>query len=581
MANNTIYPFGPGGQTPINIPIADDLNTNRADVALSAKQGKILNEVINGSPEPITVVIDGSSISSCGGTINNNKVWEQSSRWYGGVIDVQGYRGNTVGIIKNQNGNNVGYSFLTQGPTWGSSAQFATGYSAVIYSSSNVEVVVPNDAVYLYVYLNSDGTIYTPKEIDIETDAYSGGLVGDISELRKEIGGVTATINGSELSSAGATIRSSDNVWVSASGYNSSLISISDYRGKTLRLTRNQNLNQVMYTFLVAGVSVGNSAQFANGYSKVYNSPNDIDVVVPADAEYLYVYLVSPNIDFTPTKITVFLDGSIGRDVMEQTEYNAFQQKIIRGVSPKKIRACIYNIGHFSGGANKDSSITSSNYTEKLAAYKAVVDSIGADVFGVAEHSHIFGKDTNNQSVDAKDVLFGEYFPFEGGQYNYSCDALFIKTNAEGTKAVDYDCNKTATITHTNAITAKDYYFIESDLYMHGIKVKLVVTHLAFDNNRPGVLTGDEIDELISRYANYDKVILMGDWNVASFDEFNAFVTAGYTLANDGTYKTYPSTSKALDNIIVKGLTVSNPGVVSTTGLSDHIPFYCDIELNL
>ena len=46
MANNTIYPFGPGGQTPVTIPIADDLVTDRADIALSAKQGKVLAEMI-------------------------------------------------------------------------------------------------------------------------------------------------------------------------------------------------------------------------------------------------------------------------------------------------------------------------------------------------------------------------------------------------------------------------------------------------------------------------------------------------------------------------------------------------------
>lgn len=45
MANNTIYPYGTGGQLPSGITIADDLNTNRGDVALSAKQGKILGDI--------------------------------------------------------------------------------------------------------------------------------------------------------------------------------------------------------------------------------------------------------------------------------------------------------------------------------------------------------------------------------------------------------------------------------------------------------------------------------------------------------------------------------------------------------
>lgn len=43
MANNTIYPFGQGGQLPSSIAIADDLVTERVDMALSAKQGVVLD----------------------------------------------------------------------------------------------------------------------------------------------------------------------------------------------------------------------------------------------------------------------------------------------------------------------------------------------------------------------------------------------------------------------------------------------------------------------------------------------------------------------------------------------------------
>lgn len=48
MANQTVYPFGQGGSLPSGYPIADDLNTNSAQQALSAKQGVFINEkVIN------------------------------------------------------------------------------------------------------------------------------------------------------------------------------------------------------------------------------------------------------------------------------------------------------------------------------------------------------------------------------------------------------------------------------------------------------------------------------------------------------------------------------------------------------
>lgn len=48
MANKTVYPYGQGGQLPSGYPIADDLNTNSTQQALSAKQGTIIKPYIMG-----------------------------------------------------------------------------------------------------------------------------------------------------------------------------------------------------------------------------------------------------------------------------------------------------------------------------------------------------------------------------------------------------------------------------------------------------------------------------------------------------------------------------------------------------
>lgn len=48
MANTTVYPFGTSGSLPSGYPIADDLQTNSAQQALSAKQGVVLNNKILG-----------------------------------------------------------------------------------------------------------------------------------------------------------------------------------------------------------------------------------------------------------------------------------------------------------------------------------------------------------------------------------------------------------------------------------------------------------------------------------------------------------------------------------------------------
>ena len=47
MANETLYPFGQNGSLPSGYPIADDCITNKGDWALSARQGKLLQEQIN------------------------------------------------------------------------------------------------------------------------------------------------------------------------------------------------------------------------------------------------------------------------------------------------------------------------------------------------------------------------------------------------------------------------------------------------------------------------------------------------------------------------------------------------------
>lgn len=47
MATSTVYPFGPGGETPSGIDIINDLVTGGADKALSAQQGVVLDEKIS------------------------------------------------------------------------------------------------------------------------------------------------------------------------------------------------------------------------------------------------------------------------------------------------------------------------------------------------------------------------------------------------------------------------------------------------------------------------------------------------------------------------------------------------------
>lgn len=66
MSNTTIYPYGRGGSLPDGIAIADDLVTNDAQKALSAKQGKVLNDKIDSLPNIMgRRFVDFGTMPSC------------------------------------------------------------------------------------------------------------------------------------------------------------------------------------------------------------------------------------------------------------------------------------------------------------------------------------------------------------------------------------------------------------------------------------------------------------------------------------------------------------------------------------
>ena len=576
MANKTVYPYGTGGSLPTSIGLINDLKTGGVDKALTAEQGKVLNEEINGEPSVILTVND-SDLSSCGGSIRySDNTWVSANGYYGALIDVASYRGKDCKIyLGDGSGDHFDYAFVVSGFSKNTAVQYASGYSSIVSSSQNVLVTIPDNAAYLYVYMVSPGVVYTPKKVEIID--YSGGIRQEIEDVYNDIDGIILTINGNNLVSCGGTINN-ENKWYQSSNYYGAIIDVSEYVGEKVQIIRNQQYS-VTYTFLTAGPSWGNTPSYATGYSRVKYG-DEVVVTIPNDAVYLYVYMNSTGTIYTPSSITIMDHNSVGGKIYDLQEKHSEERALIRCIAPRKIRVVSYNIGHFSGGSSKNSSITSSNYESKLALYKATVSQLGADVMGLCEYSEIFGTNTNNQQVKAKDVLFGSFIPtIIGEQSNYSCNAIFTKTVVDNVTSQQYECNQDAVITHTSLIEAKDYYFIESDLYVHGERVRLVMTHLAFDSNYPGVLQGNQINELITRYASEERVILMGDWNVSEFSEFSAFTNAGYSLANDGTFLTYNGT-RALDNIVVKGLRISNPGMITTTGQSDHYPFYCDVDFN-
>lgn len=246
-----------------------------------------------------------------------------------------------------------------------------------------------------------------------------------------------------------------------------------------------------------------------------------------------------------------------------------------------------WNIGHFSNGKSKNTAIADDQYAAESVKYKTYVnDVLGADVICLTEYSARF-----TPSHDTAELFdaYDEVASFEGEQRNYSCNALWSKLPLSNVTVHEFECNVGVDIQYTNAVEATDYYYITGELEIGGETVTIVAVHLAFDDylyNVPpyiDTVCQNEMRELIETFADVEHVLILGDWNAYSYDYFDLFAEAGYTLGNRNEIPTCTGSSTgdlqwSVDNIVAKGLTIRDFRGEPTT-LSDHVAVIATISL--
>lgn len=547
MANTTVYPFGTDGTLPGNIGIINDLKTGGVGSALSAEQGVVINEKFGTiSSLKSTGRNDASAISSDGTIVSGAAA---------AYVLTFNCEENKLLFASGRVGSATGYLMVA---FYDENGDFISG--ALPYGTAS------NPVNYHLVSPAGTKTVKVAGNYDLGGVAalsilYEDTLQHRVSELEGRV--IKKIFSITDITSCGATITN-ENVWLISPYYYGALIPVSAYRGKVISITANDT-QACPYAYLKSGVDSGNTPDYATGYTKRLAIPATETkmTVVPEDAVYLYVYMQSNSIVYTPSDVSVC----------------DYLNNIDQGEDSESISLMSYNIGHFSGGVSPNSSITSSNYVSKLNDFRSLLSNERPDIFGVVEYSEIFGKNTNNQDVEAKDVLFNLATEgFISTQLHYACYSLFANRQPIYNITInDFDCLENETITHTTLIEAQDYRYISADLYAFGVCIKFIVTHLAFDQNRPGVLQEAQLNELITKYASYPYVVMMGDFNINAEDIASTMENAGYTMANDGSLKTMPSAERGhLDNIMVKGLSLHSVRMVSSN-LSDHNPLFARI----
>jgi len=237
----------------------------------------------------------------------------------------------------------------------------------------------------------------------------------------------------------------------------------------------------------------------------------------------------------------------------------------------KSITVATWNIGHFSNGVKDYSYIKPSNFDEKVKKFRTFIyDSIKADILCVNEYESEFCLDSVRGNAIAEDIVFNGFTTQRVFKKNrYVCNAIFSDKALSNVRKKKFNYDKT---TKETIKYISWFYFVSADIMIDGKSVKLVCTHLV---NRHEDECQRQMQQLIEEFGKYDKVIICGDMNSSDWTKFKQ---AGYTLANDGSQITFPYRSSSLDNIMVKGLKISEARIVKTK-LSDHYSVVCEISL--
>lgn len=342
--------------------------------------------------------------------------------------------------------------------------------------------------------------------------------------------------------------------------YPGAIIELEGTMFNTVTMKKNASGEPITYAFMGDELYFDFTPCYAAGYTKLVSSTEDtVTVRIPDNARYLYVYNNKSSTMYLPSEIK-------------------FTKETYAAENPNSVRIATWNIGHFSMGKKPNSTLEDTQVAMMAADFNDYINNaIDADIMFLNEYSKKFTKNTNL----AKDTIFTEYDTvYEGTQLNYSCNAVYSRIEISEPEMHVFECNKTAGTISTKGPLATDYYFVTTDLVINGTTIKLVSAHLAFDGEGSENVVVNQIYELIDYCEDYEHVVLLGDWNVNYFSEFELFTEAGYSLGNtDENMSTYNDGVYSLDNIVYKGVTVTD-FTLAGTNLSDHYAVYCTITVD-
>lgn len=486
-----------------------------------------------------------------------------TGKWQCKLIEIDKYRGAELTITKNSNGITY-YAFLTSTTrSNNSSPYFCNGETKITVNASNspLKVTIPNDANYLYIYVNYNGVDVTPTLTIRQNlaDTFNETLFVPSSEIdisKLEIQDCSLGTSTWYLSSSGSTKGLQCHVAFPVTA------------GETIRLRGTENAGWY-YGLLTSSYAPpytdGSAIPYITGETRRTASFKGEILTIPEGCAYIALTMV----DGAGAKVDYKVERGIEKPIPKDATRSV----------PVKLRIAHWNLGHFALGDGYDTVITHENYDAMYQKWAEKINEINADIFMCCEFCPNFvNKDETHQFIRARYSIFKPY----ANAYIGSRPAL----NSYMQTAIfsNMELSSIRQSTYTNTIQAGRYYQ-SADLYIGDTLVKIVETHLDFNQNSNGqAYRTEQIQKLITDFANYTHVIIGGDFNVNSISEYDAFANAGYSMLNNGylgKINTYPSgaPTAGLDNILCKGFSIGGIHIVDDNTLTDHCAVYADFTL--
>lgn len=233
-----------------------------------------------------------------------------------------------------------------------------------------------------------------------------------------------------------------------------------------------------------------------------------------------------------------------------------------------------WNIGHFSLG-KWPPGMPVADVPVKAPLYRDFLKRADADVIGLCEYDDFM--DVSNTYAVADNALSAYPNSAKDSSGTARLNVIYWK---------DAELVASGKVRFPNHSQHRFYRFVR--LRIHGREVCFVETHLDWNLQKPGHANdrADQIARLVSAFKDEPYVVIGGDFNTAvlrdgkwhdSPEDYEPFRKAGFSAAHWGELKTWPANApyQSIDNIFVRGLSISEQKVLADPTLSDHALLRC------